>query len=295
MSSANQPTLGAGASSRARPPLPGWPALAPPPPFVLAEPWSLRPIDSTGTEIERVQRWMQEPHVEKFWDQAWPLETWSAEIRRQLRGDHSRPYVVALDGEPVAYVEVYRVGLDVVAGCWPFLPDEHCTHDLGVHLAIGDAARSGHGLGPRLLRAVVDGLFAAEPACARIIADPDAGHVIARRAFRSAGFSFLAEVDLPHKRAALMAFPRPTGPVAAGGSDLLGALQLAYDVVKPQAPRTLHPADRLADDLDLDSLDLVEVIDHLAPQVEPAATEGALEAIPDLRTLGDLLAALRRR
>ena len=62
---------------------------------------------------------------------------------------------------------------------------------------------------------VVDGLFAAEPRCPRVLGDPDAAHTVARRAFAAAGFLPVADVDLPHKRAALVASVRPGAPAAA--------------------------------------------------------------------------------
>jgi RimJ/RimL family protein N-acetyltransferase len=186
-------------------------AAGPPPTPRVAGPWSLRPVRPDGPEVALVQRWMSAPHVAEFWHQAWPLADWSAAVGRQLAGAHSRPWLVALDGEPVAYVEVYRPARDVIAR---HLAVE--AHDLGVHIAIGDPDRTGRGLGPRVLRAVVDGLFAADPRCTRVLGDPDAAHAVARRAFAAAGFAPLVDVDLPHKRAALVAHVR-TGAAAVDG------------------------------------------------------------------------------
>ncbi len=159
-----------------------------------------------------MQRWMSTPHVAEFWHQAWPLADWSAAVARQLAGEHSRPWLVALDGDPVAYVEVYRPARDVIAR--QLAVD---AHDLGVHIAIGDPDRTGQGLGPRVLRAVVDGLFAADARCTRVLGDPDTAHRVARRAFAAAGFEPLAEVDLPHKRASLMVSLRTD--IAPAGDD----------------------------------------------------------------------------
>ena len=92
---------------------------------------------------------------------------------------------------------------DVIALHHPVSP-----HDLGVHLAIGDPGRVGRGLGRRLLADVADALLAADPACGRVLGDPEAGHDVARRAFTGAGFVPVREVDLPHKRAALVARDR---------------------------------------------------------------------------------------
>lgn len=192
----------AGASGRAVVPSvdgAGGDVVGPPPAPVLRPPWEIRPVLPDGTEVERVQRWMGEPHVAAHWHQAWDRATWGAEIGRQLASAHSRPWTVWFDGEPLAYIEVYRAARDVIG--------RHVDadrHDLGIHLAIGDRRRTGEGLGPRLLRVVADGLFEAEPACLRVFGDPDAAHEVARRAFAAAGFEAFSEVELPHKRAALV-------------------------------------------------------------------------------------------
>jgi len=186
------------------PPDPAVAAAGPPPRPALAPPWSLTAVRPTGSEVELVQRWMSAPHVAEFWRQAWPLADWSTEVARQLGDDHSRPWLVSLDGRPVAYLEVYRVARDVIAAHHEVGP-----RDLGVHIAIGDPARTGRGLGPRLLAAVADALLAAEPGCRSVLGDPDTAHTVARRAFAAAGFEPVADVDLPHKRATLMARGRP--------------------------------------------------------------------------------------
>ncbi|HEY8527971.1 MAG TPA: GNAT family N-acetyltransferase [Acidimicrobiales bacterium] len=194
-----------GSARRLRRPLgPEVDAVGPPPTPLLDPPWAVVPVAPSGVELDHVVRWMAEPHVAAFWGQDWPHAAWSAEVARQLAGDHSRPWTVWHHGERVAYVEVYRAARDVVADAYPA-----GAHDLGIHIAIGDRRRTGRGLGPAVLAAVAEGLFRAEAACRAVVGDPDAAHHVARRAFAAAGFEPVAEVDLPHKRAALMARRRP--------------------------------------------------------------------------------------
>jgi lysine N-acyltransferase len=199
-------SLGSSGRRLRRPLAPDVEALGPPPTPVLGTPWGLAAVEADGTGLDLVHRWMHEPHVAEFWQQDWPRSEWAAEVARQVAGDHSRPWTVRLEGEPVAYVEVYRASRDVLADRHPTAP-----HDLGVHIAIGDRRRTGRGLGPRVLRAVSDGLFLADPRCEAVVGDPDAAHGVARRAFAAAGFVPVAEVDLPHKRAAILARPRSAG------------------------------------------------------------------------------------
>jgi lysine N-acyltransferase len=168
----------------------------PPPVPVLGPPWDVRVLGAPDAPL--VSRWMNEPHVEQFWEQAWPPERWAATIAEQLAGDCSRPCLVSYRGEPVAYLEIYRTPRDVVG-----LQYDADPFDLGIHLAIGDRSRTGRGLGRRLVRAVADGLFAADHRLRRVLADPDERHRVARRMFEAAGFRLLGVRDLGHKRAAL--------------------------------------------------------------------------------------------
>lgn len=174
---------------------------APPIPRLL-EPWSLR-VASTDGDLELIHRWMIQPHVEKYWHQAWTPRRWRAELDTQLAGAHSRPYVVALDGVDVAYVEIYRVARDGLADYV-----SHQPHDLGVHIAIGDRDRTGRGLGRALLAALAEGLLAADPECERVIAEPDRENAPSVTAFEIAGFSRGQEVTLPDKTAVVMSYQR---------------------------------------------------------------------------------------
>ncbi|GAA3398309.1 GNAT family N-acetyltransferase [Streptomyces roseoviridis] len=176
----------------------------PGPPLPLLEGrWSARAAGAEGADLDLVHGWMRAPHVDAFWHQAWPRERWYEEIAGHLAGDAVLPVLVFLDDEPVAYVEVYRVTRDRLAPHYAHLP-----HDLGVHIAIGDPARTGRGLGRTLLRVLADGLLAADPRCTRVVAEPDVTNAPSLRAFAAAGFSTVGEITLPDKTAALLVRPR---------------------------------------------------------------------------------------
>jgi RimJ/RimL family protein N-acetyltransferase len=173
-------------------------AAGPPPLPVLGPPWSIRALGADGDDPELVSRWMNEPHVEVFWEQAWPPERWAEAIAGQLAGDCSRPCLVSREGEPLAYVEIYRTPRDVVG-----LRYDADPYDLGIHLAIGDRSRTGRGLGRSMVRAIAEGLSVSDRRVRRVLADPDERHAMARRMFAGAGFRLLGVRDLGHKRAAL--------------------------------------------------------------------------------------------
>ncbi|GLW12943.1 siderophore biosynthesis protein [Microtetraspora sp. NBRC 13810] len=177
--------------------------VGPPPVPVLSGPWRIGAMTPGGDDVDLVWRWMNSPHVAAAWDQAWPRERWAGEIERQAAGAHSRPCLAYLDGEPVAYLELYRVLRDRLAPLYPCRP-----HDLGVHIAIGAPGDIGRGLGRSLLAAVAAGLLAAEETCTRVVAEPNVLNTASIRAFTAAGFRRAGEVTLPHKTAALLVHPR---------------------------------------------------------------------------------------
>jgi lysine N-acyltransferase len=159
--------------------------------------FDLRPAEPTDAPC--IALWMAQPHVHRWWQQSWSVERWAQEIEQQTAGEHSTPYVVAMDSEDFAYVELYRVRHDRLAQYYAY--DDQ---DWGVHVAIGDATRVGRGLGRRLLSAVADTVLRAEPACSRVVAEPDAENTPSVRAFAAAGFVQHGELQLPEKTAVLM-------------------------------------------------------------------------------------------
>ncbi|MCP2331473.1 GNAT family N-acetyltransferase [Actinoalloteichus caeruleus] len=184
---------------------------APPVPE-LAGRWRLRAMASPGSgaraaeDLDLVYQWMRTPHVAAFWAQAWTRHRWEQEIDDQLAGAHSRPVLALRDGVPLGYLEIYRVCRNRLAAHYPFLP-----HDVGVHLAIGDRAQLGQGLGRELLVALATAVLAEEPACRRVVAEPAVANVGSVRCFLAAGFRHLGEITLPDKLAALMVRPRSEG------------------------------------------------------------------------------------
>ena len=168
----------------------------------LEPPWAVRAADRC--DAERVADWMARPHVAAAWHQAWSRKRWSAEIRGQREGTYSCPLVASFGAVDIGYLEIYRAARNAIARHHEFGP-----HDLGIHIAIGEPEFVGRGYGSALLGAIATGLFAAEPGCSRIAAEPDAGSTAAIRALRAAGFEPVGEAVLPHKTALLLLLRRP--------------------------------------------------------------------------------------
>ncbi|AUG79939.1 siderophore biosynthesis protein [Kitasatospora sp. MMS16-BH015] len=161
--------------------------------------FELRPV-RLPSDLPLLTGWMNDPAVAAYWELAGPADTTERHLRAQLEGDgRSEPYLGLLDGVEMSYWEVYRADLDPLAAHYPAEP-----HDIGVHLLLGPAEARGRGLGTTLLAALATEILRARPECGRVVAEPDLRNTPSVRAFRSAGFRFAAELDLPAKRAALM-------------------------------------------------------------------------------------------
>ncbi len=76
----------------------------------------------------------------------------------------------------------------------------------------------------------------------------------------------------------------------ATADDILAKLQKAYDVVKgAKNPRTLSRDDQLVTDLELDSLDLIDVVSVLEEHFDPDVIDGVIDQSADIETVGQLV------
>ncbi|OBK81248.1 siderophore biosynthesis protein [Mycolicibacter heraklionensis] len=160
---------------------------APPLP-ILADPYSVRFADQPG-DPEMISEWMNRPHLAETWGYAYPPDEWRRHLQTQFDGAYSRPYIWLLHGEPLGYMELFRVAKDDLATVYDALP-----YDVGLHGAMADAAAVEKGHGKNIFGPLVSSIFAAEPECRRIIGDTNAGAgSYGRRFWERRGGVFLGE------------------------------------------------------------------------------------------------------
>ncbi len=177
----------------------------PPPPVPdLMLPNTIRVADPEGADAETVAEWMNRPHLAVTWEYDWPVTRWRNHLRAQVNGAYSRPLILSINGVDRAYMEIYRAAKDSIARCYDSQP-----HDLGLHGAIADEELVNRGLGPLILRKVIANILAKDPACQRIMFDPDHRNTTVRRLCEVLGCEFLGEHDMPNRRMALYALERP--------------------------------------------------------------------------------------
>jgi acetyl CoA:N6-hydroxylysine acetyl transferase len=147
--------------------------------------------------LDLVHSWMNEPHVAEWWDLAGSRE----EVRAYLCAlRHLQPWIAYADGVPFAYVETYRVAEDPLAEHYRCAPD-----DRGWHVLIGDPAFLGTAASRELGRVVVERLLEEGE---RVVCEPDVRNARMLGYCHALGGEVRAELELPHKRAALVVWER---------------------------------------------------------------------------------------
>jgi hypothetical protein len=104
--------------------------------------------------------------------------------------------VAYADGDPFAYVETYRVVEDPLSKHYAAHPD-----DRGFHILVDECA-----VGTGLPRALVRQLVAGN--AGRTVCEPDVRNARMLAFCRGLGGEVQAELELPHKRAALVVWER---------------------------------------------------------------------------------------
>jgi len=150
--------------------------------------FSLRPLDP-DRDLDLVHSWMNDPEVACFWKKAWRRDQIASYLHEQDHSTHSSPYLG----------ELYRADLDPLAKYYAAR-----EHDAGVHLLLGPAQCRGRGLAVDLLRTVTTWQLEADPRASRVIGEPDVENERVIRVGELAGFRRAMDIELPHKRAALM-------------------------------------------------------------------------------------------
>jgi RimJ/RimL family protein N-acetyltransferase len=145
---------------------------------------AFRPV--TADDYAMLGDWMRRPHWREWWGDP---ETELGYVRDMVEGrDTTRPYVFELDGEPMGYIQVWRIGPHQTPE-WvednPWLM-ELPADAVGVDLSVGPPERLSQGIGSTALRRFVDRLVA--EGHGTIIIDPDPANARAVAAYSKAGF-----------------------------------------------------------------------------------------------------------
>ncbi|HET7792840.1 MAG TPA: aminoglycoside 6'-N-acetyltransferase [Rhizobacter sp.] len=163
-------------------------------------------------DLPLLHTWLNRPHVAVWWGNEQPTLD---EVREQylpsvLARDGVTPYIASVDGVPFAYAQSY-VALGSGEGWWE---DETDPGVRGIDQSIGEPSLLDQGLGTRLVRALLEHLFA-DPSVTKVQTDPSPDNARAIRCYEKAGFRRVKTVVTPDGPAVYMLCERPRGK--AGG------------------------------------------------------------------------------
>jgi AacA4 family aminoglycoside N(6')-acetyltransferase len=161
----------------------------------------------SDADIPLLHDWLNRPHIVEWWGGERPsLETVREQyLPRVLAQDRVVPYIGMLGDKPFAYAQSY-VALGAGGGWWE---DETDPGVRGIDQSIGYAELLGNGLGRRLVRALVEELFAG-PSVTKIQTDPAPNNLRAIRCYENAGFRSEGIVETPDGPAVYMVRHRPS-------------------------------------------------------------------------------------
>ncbi|HZT16206.1 MAG TPA: GNAT family N-acetyltransferase [Gaiellaceae bacterium] len=153
----------------------------------------------TDADLPLLHDWLQRGHVRRWWRDTTTYEETVAHYGPALRGeDPTDHYVIVVDGRDAGMIETYLVSDH---------PEWESVVEVGegvagVDLLIGDVGLVGRGLGPRILRAFVDGVVFTRAGVHACVAAVDEENRPSWRAFEKAGFRHVRDVEengRPHR------------------------------------------------------------------------------------------------
>jgi RimJ/RimL family protein N-acetyltransferase len=162
---------------------------------------SFRPL--TLADLPLLHEWLNRAHVAEWWDEQRDLEYVLQTFGADLESPLMRMFFVCLGGEPIGYIQEYRV-LGADPEWWT---DETDPGARGIDQFLANAEQLGLGLGSRMVRQFVTGLFA-DPEVTQVQTDPSPSNARAIRAYEKAGFRRVGEVVTPDGPALLMRITR---------------------------------------------------------------------------------------
>jgi aminoglycoside 6'-N-acetyltransferase len=148
----------------------------------------LRPMQPA--DLPLVQRWLQQPHVARWWPQDETAQEELEQYRQRLSGE--------VDDGTHLLIVVER-GRAAIGWCqwylWEDTPDEArevgaLPGECGFDYAIGDPAAVGRGLGTEMNAVLVAEIRKHHPGCGLIV-EPDAANIASRRVLERNGFALV--------------------------------------------------------------------------------------------------------
>jgi len=145
-------------------------------------------------DLEMMHRWLNAPHVVKWWGAGPTLESVVEKYRARIDGrEPTRPFVVLYVGRPIGYIQSYRMSsypaYEQAVGAGPSAA--------GVDLFIGVEEYLNLGLGTALLAEFLRSIVFSESGIESCYIGPAASNRAAIRAYEKVGFRYIGTVQVP--------------------------------------------------------------------------------------------------
>lgn len=151
----------------------------------------------TEEDLPLLRNWLSQPHVARWWNHDTTPEGVRRDFGPSVQGIEPGDDLVALlDGDPVGLVQRSRLA-DYPEELVAFqrivdVPDQSATIDY----LIGDPRRVGHGLGPKIIRSAVEGVWADFLDTPCVLVAVVAANRASWRALEKAGFARVAAGEM---------------------------------------------------------------------------------------------------
>lgn len=166
-------------------------------------PWLREVISFRVADVEDdlhlLHRWMNDPRVDAFWNEAGDLEKHRKYLSAILADPHMLPLIGCFGDAPFGYFEVYWAKENRIA---PFYDAD--DYDRGWHVVVGEDAYRGRRYISAWLPSLLHYMFLDDCRTQRIVGEPAAAHSQQLRNLELSGFAKIKNFDFPHKRAALV-------------------------------------------------------------------------------------------
>ncbi len=158
---------------------------------------------ATMDDVGSLHAWMNDPHVDAFWQEAGDRAKHERYLSALLADPHMLPLISSLDGTDFGYFEIYWAKESRLA---PFYDAR--DHDRGWHALIGEPAFRGRRFITAWMPSMMHYLFLDDSRTQRVVGEPVVTHHQQLRNLERTGFARLKSFDFPHKRAALVMLER---------------------------------------------------------------------------------------
>ncbi|AJC48486.1 GNAT family N-acetyltransferase [Allofrancisella guangzhouensis] len=148
-------------------------------------------------DLDTIHKWMNKPHVAKFWNLNKPKEHLKKHFCNMLSNANQNLFILSIDGREIAYAEIYNAKKDRIAGYFPAN-----DNDYGWHLLIGPEDAIGRGYSKLLVEALSKYCFS-ELGADKVVFEPDVRVIPFQKIAPKIGYKNQGQINLPEKQAYL--------------------------------------------------------------------------------------------